>query len=210
MADVLASLLRQAPPGEQPQVASSLCVLLGESATVDAALPAAAAAHNLHELLLADVPADSGGGKARGTHSCDSLVGSAFRSDAATLQVMLSPDALLPSGEFLEPRAGLAITFDHVTRAVTAVRPALAAETAPAEVEPFRRDQRACAFCARRSRVPLATQAGCAERHGAVCTRRVLSQRRGAFPSSSLFGRSLAPASLLPCYPPVCRVRQLV
>ena len=134
MAETVSSLLRQAPPGEQEQVASALRALLaGDAASlVDAQLPAAAEAHNLAHLLVAELP--SPGGK-----------------------LLLSPDAQLEGGLFLEPRAGLAVQFDHVARACTSARAATAEEKAPAEVEPYRRaaESKRCCACSHPHRLAI-------------------------------------------------------
>lgn len=113
-APLVSSLLVQAPPGEQPQVAASLRTLLADgAAVVDEQLAAAAEEHNLAQYWLVEL---EGGGKAP-----------------------LCPDGRLPDGSFLEPRSGTALSFDHVARCVTASRPATADELAPAEAEELRR-----------------------------------------------------------------------
>ena len=154
MAETVSSLLRQAPPGEQEQVASALRALLaGDAASlVDAQLPAAAEAHNLAHLLVADLP--EGGGK-----------------------LLLSPDAQLEGGLFLEPRAGLAVQFDHVARACTSARAATAEEKAPAEVEPYRRARRGEQTLLR---LLTPAQAGNRERAGALRAGGVRAERSGA------------------------------
>ena len=142
MAETVASLLMQAPPGEQAQVAESLRTLLAEGASlVDAQLPSAAEAHNLAHLLVAELP--EGGGK-----------------------LLLSPDARLEDGQFLEPRTRQVVSFDHVARTCTSARAATAEEKAPAEVEPYRR-ARARGKLLENSRSPP-LQAGNTERAGAV------------------------------------------
>ena len=112
-AQLVAELLRQAPPGEQPHVAAALRVLLGSGgALVEGELASAAEAHNQEQLLAAALP-DGG-------------------------RLLVCADARLGDGLYLEPRSAAAVAFDHVARAAGDARPAQPQEVAPPTVEPFR------------------------------------------------------------------------